>query len=127
MLHSFELGQSRGPVVHTDGHHAKRAVGDEVSDIDGSTTIEASEVLVDGAKTPVEAWRVVVPPGELTAELVHELRRRGGGTEAVLTDDVERDPLPHFAVVLRVHEKLHVGMGVHVDEPGAYEESVGID
>ena len=89
--------------------------------------VEPVEVLADGPPAPVEAGRVVVPAGELPAELLEHLVRDRCVAEPVLADHVERHALQHLRLVRRVHEQLEVGVRVHVDEAGADEEAARVD
>jgi hypothetical protein len=89
--------------------------------------VEPVEVLADGAPAPVEAGRVAVPAGELRAQLRQHLVGHGRIAEPILTEELERHALAHLRLVPRLGEQLHVGVGVHVDEPGADEEPTRVD
>ena len=71
--------------------------------------------------------RVAVPTGELRAQLLENLVGHRCVAEPILAEELERYALAHLRLVPRLGEQLHVGVGVHVDEPGADEEPARVD
>ena len=89
--------------------------------------LEAREVLGDAPPAVVEVGLGPVPARELCAQQRHRRVVDRREREPVLTDDLERDALVHLAGVVGVGEQLHVGVRVHVDEPGRQREPVAVE
>ena len=81
--------------------------------------LEAREVLRDAAPAVVELGLGAVPAGELRAQQRHRRVVDRREREAVLADHLERHALVHLAGVVGVHQQLHVGVRVHVDQARA--------
>ena len=127
-LHVRQLVGRRRTVVVAHRAHADRPVRREVGGVDRDPVrVEPVEVLADRAPAPVEPGRILVPAGELPAQLLEHLVGDRGVAEAVLAEHVERHALVHLRLVGRIDEQLQVGVRVHVDEARADEEPVRVD
>ena len=72
-LHVKELVGRRGAIVEPHRDHAERAVRDEVRGVDRDPLVEPVEELAHRPPAPVESRGIVVPGGELRAQLLEHL------------------------------------------------------
>ena len=101
-LHVRELVGGGRAVVGAHRDHPDRPVRREVGGVDRDPVgVEPVEVLADRPPAPVEAGRILVPGGELPAQLLEHLVGDRRVAEAVLADHVERHALLHLRLVRR--------------------------